>query len=244
MSNNREHPTFEMLSDLFDGYLSGTDAALVSEHLSACSSCAATYRTLGNLVTDAGVLTKSVLPPDDLWPDLRKALEERKEVMLPSSRILGGAAAGSTRGRPLSVRMIALLAVAAVALIVLSSGITAIVLRNGDNKRFAGDATPTRVESGPTSPRALPAGFRQTENEFNRTIEELQLAVDTQRGQLSPETIRTVDRSLAVVDSAIAEARAALLADPNNQMLVDLLSASYQRKLDLLRRTSELGSRT
>jgi CHASE3 domain sensor protein len=70
------------------------------------------------------------------------------------------------------------------------------------------------------------------------------LAVDTQRNQLSPETIRTVDRSLAVVDSAIAEARAALMSDPNNQMLIDLLSASYQRKLDLLRRTSELGSRT
>jgi len=65
-----------------------------------------------------------------------------------------------------------------------------------------------------------------------------------QRSSLSPETIRTVDHSLAVVDSAIKEARSALLADPNNQVLVDLLSATYQRKLDLLRRTSELGSRT
>lgn len=89
----------------------------------------------------------------------------------------------------------------------------------------------------------LPVNFRQTETEYTRTIDELKLAVDTQRSRLSPETIRTVDHSLAVVDSAIAEARTALLADPNNRMLVDLLSASYQRKLDLLRRTSELGSR-
>lgn len=244
MTENREHADFEVLSDLFDGYLSEQDAALVSEHLAVCGSCAATYQALGSLVTDASELPKSVLPPDDLWIDLRKSLEDRKEIVLPSSKGLAGNSAGSTISRRPSGRMIALLAIAAVVLIVLSSGITALVLRNRDTRSYANDA-PTRIEPGSTSPRAvLPAGFRQTENEFNRTIEELQLAVDTQRSQLSPETIRTVDRSLAVVDSAITEARAALLADPNNQMLVDLLSATYQRKLDLLRRTSELGFRT
>jgi len=245
MTENREHADFEVLSDLFDGYLSERDAALVSEHLAVCGACAATYQALGSLVTDASGLPKSVLPPDDLWIDLRKSLEDRKEIVLPSSRGLAESSAGSTISRRSSGQMIALLAIAAVVLIILSSGITALVLRNRDTRSYANDATPTRIEPGPTSPRAvLPAGFRQTENEFNRTIEELQLAVDTQRNQLSPETIRTVDRSLAVVDSAITEARAALLADPNNQMLVDLLSATYQRKLDLLRRTSELGSRT
>jgi CHASE3 domain sensor protein len=86
--------------------------------------------------------------------------------------------------------------------------------------------------------------FVQAEAEYQRAIDELRLAVDTQKSQLNPETVRTVEHSLAVVDSAIREARAALLADPNNQMLVDLISASYQRKLELLRRTSELGSRT
>ena len=89
----------------------------------------------------------------------------------------------------------------------------------------------------------LPASFRATEGEYTRTIEELRLALVAQRSRLSPETIRTVDRSLAVIDSAIAEGRAALLSDPGNRTLVDLLSASYQRKLDLLRRTSELTSR-
>ena len=89
----------------------------------------------------------------------------------------------------------------------------------------------------------LLASFRATEGEYARTIGELRAAFDAQRSQLSPETVRTVERSLAVVDSAIAEARDALIADPNNRTLVDLLSATYQRKLDLLRRTSELSSR-
>jgi CHASE3 domain sensor protein len=93
-------------------------------------------------------------------------------------------------------------------------------------------------------PTVLPAGFRATEGQYNRAIEELVQAVDAQRSRLNPETVRTVDRSLAVIDSAIAEARDALVADPGNVTLIDLLSATYQRKLDLLRRTSELSSRT
>ena len=89
----------------------------------------------------------------------------------------------------------------------------------------------------------LLASFRATEGEYARTFDELRTAFEAQRAQLSPETVETVLHSLAVIDSAITEARAALLEDPNNRTLVDLLSASYQRKLDLLRRTSELSSR-
>ena len=89
----------------------------------------------------------------------------------------------------------------------------------------------------------LPVSVQRTESEYSPTIDQLKAVVDAERGRLSPETVRTVDRSLAVIDSAIAEARAALIADPQNRMLVDLLSSSYQRKLDLLRRTSELSSK-
>jgi hypothetical protein len=245
MSENREHPEFEVLSDLLDGSLNSQEALVVSDHLSVCDSCAATYESLAGLVASASVLPKSVVPPDDLWNDLRKSLEDRKEVVLPMSGSVASGKTGSMHGQRPSGRMVTLLAAAAVVLIALSSGITALVLRNGTRHVAVQPAERIPVRAASMGPATLlPTGFQQTENEFNRTIEELKQAVDTQRGQLSPETIRTVDRSLAVVDSAIAEARAALLADPNNQMLVDLLSASYQRKLDLLRRTSELGSRT
>jgi hypothetical protein len=136
------------------------------------------------------------------------------------------------------------LTAAALILIVLSSGITALVLRDGNR----GDrrANPADLVARPVNraPVVLPAGFQETEIQYNRTIQELQLAVNAQRGRLSPETVRIVERSLAVVDSAIDEARSALLADPNDQVLVRLLSANYQRKLDLLRRASELGPRT
>ena len=245
MIEKTEHPAFEALSDLLDGSLSQRDASVVSEHLSACPSCTATYNALAGVVASANNLPKSVLPPDDIWVDLRRSLDERKEVVLPTTGQATGQNTRSTNGYRVSRRMVAVLAAAAVILIALSSAITALVLRRDTLDLATREPGQPSVRTAvPGSGSVLPAGFRQTENEFNRTIEELEQAVDTQRGHLSPETIRTVDRSLAIVDSAIAEARAALLADPNNRMLVDLLSASYQRKLDLLRRTSELGSRT
>ena len=245
MNEKPEHPTFDLLSDLFDGNLGQHEVVVVSEHLTACASCAATYDTLKRLVSTANSLPRSVLPPEDIWADLRTSLNRRKEIVLPAAGSISSSGNGSTNRRRMPRRTIAVLAAAAVILIALSSGITALVLRRGAADVAVIDSLPSALQTaGPRSGATSLAGFSQTENEFNRTIGELEQAVDTQRDRLRPETIKTVDRSLAVVDSAIAEARAALLADPNNQMLIDLLSATYQRKVDLLRRTSELGSRT
>ena len=49
-----------------------------------------------------------------------------------------------------------------------------------------------------------------------------------------------MDRSLAVIDTAIAETRAAITDDPNNAALVEILSSHYERKVELLQRASEL----
>ena len=243
MSNTRDHIEFDALNDFVDGRLDRKAAGDVSAHLASCPTCSAQHDELASLLASASQLPKAVLPPNDIWADLRTALNSRKDVALPT--------AGENAHRPpaiaarprLSPKFVAMLAAAAVILIALSSGITALVLKQD---RAVAIQVPggTTVPAPQRSPAVLPASFRQTENEYNRTIDELKQAVDTQRDRLSPETIRTVDHSLAVVDSAIAEARAALIADPNNQMLMDLLSTSYQRKLDLLRRTSELGSKT
>jgi hypothetical protein len=118
-----------------------------------------------------------------------------------------------------------------------------LVLRSSASRQVSSSAPNSRAPGEePLGLPMLPASFRVTEGEYNRTIDELVQAVDAQRSRLNPATVRTIDHSLAVIDSAIAEARGALIADPNNATLVDLLSASYQRKLDLLRRTSELSS--
>lgn len=243
MSNTRDHIEFDALNDFVDGRLDRQAASDVAAHLASCPTCSAQHDELASLLSSAELLPKSVLPPDDMWADLRTALDSRKDVVLPSAGENAHHSPAIATHSRLSPRFVAFLAAAAVILIALSSGITALVLKQ-DRAMASRKTNEATVPATPRSPAVLPASFRQTEHEYNRTIDELKQAVDTQRDRLSPETIRTVDHSLAVVDSAISEARAALIADPNNQMLMDLLSTSYQRKLDLLRRTSELGSRT
>ena len=54
----------------------------------------------------------------------------------------------------------------------------------------------------------------------------------------------TVEHSLRIADSAIAEARAALASDPANAALAALFNSNYERKIDVLRRATELAPRT
>ena len=239
MSDRPEHPDFASLNDYVDGTLDGADMSRIDKHLSGCAECSAELASLRALVAATGALPTSVLPDDDLWADLKAAIDDRKGAVLPKmSPDVATRATGSRWQRP------AWLAAAAVVLVALSSATTAIVLRSSPETTVAQnqpDSGTTRVGLG--APPVLPASFRAAEGQYIQTIQELRDAVDAQRAYLNPQTVRTVDHSLAVVDSAIAEAREALLTDPNNRTLVDLLSASYQRKLDLLRRTSELSSR-
>jgi hypothetical protein len=67
-----------------------------------------------------------------------------------------------------------------------------------------------------------------------------QLAV--MHGELSPATIQAVEQSLSTIDVAIAEAREALLRDPANAALPELLASNYRQKIDLLRRATQIPS--
>lgn len=62
----------------------------------------------------------------------------------------------------------------------------------------------------------------------------------TRRGQLAPETVRTLETNLRIIDAAIAESRAALEKDPNSRELTQMLSATYDAKVQMLRQAVEL----
>lgn len=243
MMNPREHVAIDDLNDFVDGAVDTSAAEVIREHIMTCESCGSEHRRLVSLLANAAGLPRSVHPTDDLWPELHAQLESRKSVVLPVAAnprigvpVAGHPSDGGWRSTPI-------LAAAAVVLVVASSAITTLVLRPGQNPAVQSRSAPRASEPVLPNPSVLQAGFQKTEIQYSRTIDELQAAVDAKRSRLSPETVQTVEHSLAVIDSAIAEAKSALLADPNSQVLVDLLSANYQRKLDLLRRTSELGSR-
>jgi hypothetical protein len=126
-----------------------------------------------------------------------------------------------------------------------AASIGAVVLSVAVGRYLAGDRE-RELATAPSAlaARALPASLVEVEGDYARAASDLRAALDARRGTLRPETIAQVERSLAIIDAAIAEARAALLRDPANQLLAEMLAAGYGRKLDLLRRATELPSRT
>jgi anti-sigma factor RsiW len=84
------------------------------------------------------------------------------------------------------------------------------------------------------------AAFRPAEREYQAAVDDLARVLETRRSSLAPETVATLEHNLAIIDAAIAESRAALVNDPNSRELTDMLSSTYDAKVQLLRRAVQL----
>ena len=194
-----------------DAYARGTlDPArsrALEAHLEQCPSCAAYLERLEPPVSEQATLSLSVAPVQDLWPGIQTRLAPRRglwrRVSLPNWA----------------------LAAAAIVLIAVSSGVTALVL--------GGRATTTAVASETLTP---------LEGQYASAAAELGAELDRVRTRLAPATVRVIERNLAVIDSALAETRRALAKDPNNAALERLVIAAWQQKMDFLRRATALST--
>ena len=213
--DNQSHPSFDELNDFVDDRLTRAGRLDVETHLALCSRCARDRDRLEALLDQSRSLAAEVEPPAEIWFGVHQ-------------RITGPSSLGSRR-------RVWLLAAAALLLVAVSSAVTALLVRHPQ-------AVAVR-QPAPAAPLAtvrLPVAARAVDADYQAVIRELDESLAQRRAQLAPETIAKVEASLRVVDQAIGEARHALAADPANRDLVDLLAASYERKLELLRRASEL----
>lgn len=168
-------------------------------------------------------LPRDVAPPPDLWPAIRAELAPRSVRSF----------AWTARWR---------LAAAGLLIAASSSIATLYAVRAREGARDARVAAAT--DSAPATGPRLPAHLVVAERGYTRSIEALWRTLDERRDSLAPSTIATVERSLRIADSAIAEARSALERDPANRVLEELFVSNYERKIDLLRRATELAPRT
>jgi anti-sigma factor RsiW len=213
-NDNQSHPLFEQLSDYVDGRLAPASRLELETHLALCSRCARDRDRLEALLDQSRALPAEVAAPVEIWTDVHQ-------------RIAPVRSSGTHRAW--------LLAAAAVLLVAVSSAVTALLVRRPQTMAVRHEQPPV-----PLAAVRLPVAARAVDADYQAVIRELDESLAQRRAQLAPETIAKVEASLRVVDDAIGEARRALAADPANRDLVDLLAASYERKLELLRRASEL----
>ncbi len=178
-------------------------------------------------------LPRDMEPPADAWASIRAEMGRAD----PPKPYTAASRAAAVWQRPM------FLAAAAVALVAVSSIVTAAVM--GWHEGIARPAAAVASQSGqPKSHEPGPATlaeFASVENDYISTANQLSAVLESESTTLSPETVAKLRESLRIIDGAIIEARRALAADPANRALIDMLNTSYNQKLDLLRRTTEMG---
>jgi len=168
-------------------------------------------------------LPREIAPPPDLWPGIRGELASRS---------------------PRTIHWNSRWRLAAAGLLVAASSSILTLFAMRARERAPDTVAVTPMETAPATVDRLPPHLVVAERGYARSIDALWRTLDERRDSLAPSTVATVERSLRIADSAIAEARSALEHDPANRVLADLLVSNYERKIDLLRRATELAPRT
>ena len=81
----------------------------------------------------------------------------------------------------------------------------------------------------------VPSGSDQPSSVYSQASDDLETVLREHRARLRPETVRALERSLTVIDSALAQAQQALAQDPANEYVTRSIDQLKHRRLATLR---------
>ncbi|HTC25011.1 MAG TPA: zf-HC2 domain-containing protein [Gemmatimonadales bacterium] len=216
-------PWTDKLSEYLDGELSESERLAMERHLVACPACTTALAALLRVVERARTLPDRP-PVRDLWTGIANRIAEA-----PSR-------SGELRTRSWRWTFsIPQLVAAALAIAVVSGGGVWLTVRQPAVPATAGGVAPA---AAPLTPPILPAVAGEAR--YDAAVADLQRVLDAGRGTLDTTTVRIIEKNLAVIDRAIADARRALAADPGNAYLNAYLARTMRRKIDILRQAATI----
>ena len=213
----------DRLSEYVDGELAAGERTALEAHLATCADCRATLEELRTVVARAKSLEDRP-PKADLWSGIH--------ARLTPGRRPGVSRDATSRSGRVSFSVPQLVA-ASIALVLLSAGGMWVALHQPQQIADGGQITPR-----PDGPQRSVVWTGRTD----AAIAELQDALERNENRLDTATVRVVRENLALIDRAIAQARAALDADPGNAYLNLHLADTMRRKLELLRRINAIAA--
>jgi len=219
----------DRLSEYLDGDLLTGERTALEAHLLGCPACRATLAELRRVVARAQALDDTP-PAADLWPAIARRIGGGAVPARPDD--VGDLAAHRARRR-ISFT-VPQLAAAGIALMLVSGSVVWKVLGRGANPVAVG---PSAIAPPPDGAPAAWSG----DAPYDQVIARLEQLLAQNRGALDTATVRVLEKNLQIIDRAIAEARAALAADPASAYLNHHLARTMRRKVDLLRQASAIA---
>jgi hypothetical protein len=215
----------DRLSEYLDDELDQSQRAALETHLAGCEVCTRTLAELQRVVSRAHALDDRP-PASDLWPGIATRIGVSTDDL------------SRHRARRRVSLTIPQLIAAGLLLVAASAGVVRLLLRDG--------RTPAPMAGVPT-PRGQPTTVNwsvKADSSGDHAVAELRqaLASGQQSGRLSPATVRKLEHSLAVIDTAIAEAQRALVLDPNSTYLNHHLADTMRLKMEFLREANRIAT--
>lgn len=229
----------DLLSAYLDGELNDVEKHRLELHLKECAACRSVLGDLRAIIL-AAPQYQGRDPSRDLWPAISRYLKSEAKV-IPLRRGSTGhiedAAALLHPPAPRRSRLGWPLLLAASLLIALVSGGTVWLATRGTTPDSL--SPPVRQSAGSS---ARNAGFAASQ--YESAVADLEKVLADGREKLDTSTVRVLEESLRKIDTAIAEARAAIQRDSTNAFLNRQLAANMRKKLNLLRAVAGALART
>ncbi len=235
------------LSEHLDGDLSPEGAEALDAHLATCEPCRALARDLGEVRRRAQAMG-GLAPPRDLWAGIEARLPPASTGLAASNVLdltphLGAHdswATAESSATPHRGRLGGALAAAAALALLMGAGVGGWTLRS----HLIPPAEST-LEAGPDASSLLPrftgVGDGTLASEvLAREVAQLERLLMGDPSGLDANTVRVLRKNLVVIQTAIAESRAALVLDPDNSYVRRHLEGTVERQRAFLRQAAAL----
>lgn len=217
-----------LLSPYLDGELDQAARARIEAHLAGCLACRRALEDLRAIVAAAPGYAGTA-PDRDLWPDIARRLDQPDIVPLPAPAPGRQAA---RRGFRFSLPE---LIAASVVLTAIGASAAWLALRGGAPDRGVSVVQGDSPAAAGRPDSSVAITMAAANERYDAAVEDLEQILDAGKSRLDTATVRVIEESLRRIDTAIADARAAIQRDPANAYLNRQVTANLRRKLNLLR---------
>ena len=213
-----------LLHDALDAPLPPADAAALAAHLGTCAACRDLEADLA-LMRDATRALDRPIVPAQAWTRLSTQLE--REGLIASAAATPSRTAW--RGYAWMALAASLLAGAGASLLWRASDRVTPAIPNAASQ----PAAPGNVRD-PRAVEAIEIELRLAAEHYEKAITALEGLAAEDRTRIDPAVAQVVERSLRLIDTAIADSREALQGQPGNLAAQTSLFDAYRQKVALL----------